>query len=92
METTTNTLPNKLSALIEVAIQDARKLDRIRYSPNHLHYHSPQESWKSPVIPCCEVCDAGAVMAGTLRVIGELNIIPGDFDESTQAKNLRRST
>ena len=52
---------NRPSELIRVAVTDARSLDRSKYSPNAVKYHSPSEKYG-----CC-ICDAGAVMAGTLN-------------------------
>ena len=54
-------LPNTLSALIKVAVHDSRKLDRDQYEPNFYYFHLKPKRRK------CMICDAGAVIAGTLR-------------------------
>ena len=54
--------PAKLSDLIELAIADARRLDRTRYTPMWLTWHRP-----SPRNGKCMVCLGGAVVAGTLE-------------------------
>ena len=66
-------LPNTLSELILVAVNDARKLDRNMYLPNALQYHRP---WPNGA---CEICDAGAVMAGTLKIHRRVQLAPINF-------------
>lgn len=61
-----------LATLIEVALEDAAGLDREKYFPSYAHYHSP-------VGNRCAVCDAGAVMAGTLGSDPLYRAFPGDF-------------
>ena len=53
--------PAKLSDLIELAISDARKLDRDAYIPKGSTWHRPD-----PNNERCAVCLAGIVIAGTL--------------------------
>ncbi len=53
--------PGKLSNLIELAITDARKLDRARYTPMWMTWHRPRRTDGK-----CMVCLAGGVIAGTL--------------------------
>ncbi|MDE2905463.1 MAG: hypothetical protein OXQ28_05195 [Acidobacteriota bacterium] len=53
--------PDKLSDLIELAIADARKLDRYDYAPTWMTWHR-----RNPADGKCMVCLAGAVIAGTL--------------------------
>ena len=65
-------LPNTLSGLIEVAIQDARGLDRKRYLPDG-------GSWHEPVDLECQICLAGVVMAGSLRANPAESKTPGLF-------------
>ena len=57
-------LPNTLSELILVAVADARKLDRHIYYPNWLEFH---KGYKFDERYICQICDAGAVIAGTLK-------------------------
>ena len=65
-----NILPDKLSELIMVAVKDARKLDRTKYKPNARIYHAPLVGGGT-----CRICDAGAVMAGSLNVTYEASFI-----------------
>lgn len=57
-------LPDKLSALICVAVEDLRKVERSKfYTVDMEFWHSPDEADDGR---CC-VCLAGSVMAKTLR-------------------------
>ena len=76
-------LPNTLSALILVAVQDARALDRNTYWPDYSYYHEAH-----PKAGGCTVCDAGAVMAGTLGLDLATSAIPADFPDSVKRKLL----
>ena len=62
--------PARLSDLIELAVADARRLNRNTYSPEHSEWHlagsGPNET--------CQVCLAGCVIAGTLEHGPETNI------------------
>ena len=73
-------LPNKLSALIKVAVNDARKLDHTIYSPDSMSYHDTRRS------DTCYICDAGAVMAGTLHVDRKKEVFPDEFPHSIEIK------
>ena len=53
-------LPDRLSDLIELAVADAQRLDRNTYDPEY-------DSWHEMERLGCDVCFAGAVMAGTLE-------------------------
>ena len=68
-------LPNTLSALIMVAVKDAKKLDRTIYSPDSMLYHDTRHSDK------CYICDAGAVMSGTLQVDRKKSLGPDEFPQ-----------
>lgn len=58
-------LPDKLSDLLELALNDASKLNRDRYSMDSDVWHrNAQERYDGK----CGVCLAGAVMARTLKV------------------------
>ena len=73
-------LPDKLSELIIVAVKDARKLDRNKYCPSFINFHDPDEV--HPSLPrYCLICDAGAVMAGTLQVDFTQSAIPDCFPD-----------
>ena len=61
--------PAKLSDLLELAIADARKLDRRRYTPMWMTWHRPR-----PTDGKCMVCLAGSVIAGTLGCAAEMSI------------------
>ena len=76
-------LPNKLSELIMVAVEDARKLDRKTYWPHYTEYHHAY-----PKSGGCVICDAGAVMAGTLGVGVDTIANPVDFPDSVERKLL----
>ena len=73
-------VPRKLSRVIELAIADARKLDRRRYRPWWTRWHEPAASGE------CTICLAGAVIAGTLGC--PINM-PIDMDEQTAFSNER---
>ena len=62
---TRDVLPDKLSGLIRLAIADAGRLDRDKYTPYFLDYHKPKRLWSGQSDSCC-ICNAGAVIAGTL--------------------------
>ena len=73
-------LPNTLSELIMVAVNDAKKLDRAIYSPDSEFYHDTRHSEN------CYICDAGAVMAGTLQVDRKKVVSPEEFPHSIETK------
>lgn len=54
-------LPNELSALIHIALDDMDTLDRAKFSANARHYIVPDRNGG-----VCEVCLAGGVMAARL--------------------------
>ena len=57
-----------LATLIEVAIEDSLGLDRTLYRPNSVSWHKELTvaTDRDLMEKVCMVCDAGAVMAGTL--------------------------
>jgi hypothetical protein len=57
-------LPNKLSDLIELALNDLEAVEAQpdKYRVNMLNWHEPQEDG------ICEVCFAGAVLANTIKL------------------------
>ena len=63
-------LPNTLSALLRVAIDDANGLNRRKYVPEAILWHVREYG----VNPRCQVCLAGAVMAGTLGIDETQNV------------------
>jgi hypothetical protein len=72
-------LPDKLSALILVALADLTKAER---SPK---YRIDMDVWHVPNSHC-SVCFGGAVMAFSLRVASSVLIEAQDFDTPTQNK------
>ena len=84
---TTTTLPDTLSALIRVAVDDARRLDRDAYRPHWSAWHEPLYDADRPqLIGRCEVCLAGCVIAGTLGQDLQEEAEPSDFDYETGYK------
>ena len=69
-------LPDKLSELIELAVNDARKLDRNKYVPYFGEYHEV-DLIAEPKI--CYICDAGAVIAGTLQADPHVHVAAYDY-------------
>jgi len=70
--------PAKLSDLLDLAIADARRLDRDRYTPTAITWHRPD-----PLENKCMVCLAGSVIAGTLgcEIKASIEIVTSDNDE-----------
>ena len=60
--------PRDLAALIRMAVQDARKLDRLQYEPDAANWHLPGKP--------CLVCFGGAVMVGTFGICSESEFHP----------------
>ena len=74
-----DSLPDKLSELLEVAINDLLSLDRDKYIPIWDQWHTPGQTWRQALaemdenieidskdnIPCA-VCLAGAVIANSV--------------------------
>ena len=58
-----NRPPKRLSDLVELAVNDARRLDRSVYEPRAAVWHTPDVEDPTK----CKVCLAGAVIAGTLH-------------------------
>lgn len=59
--TTLPPIPEKLTDLIELALADAKTLDRDKYIPDAGNWHNPKPSRNT-----CLVCLAGMIMVGTL--------------------------
>ena len=66
--------PSRLSDLIEMAIQDARSLDRDIYEPNAREWHLPTNG-------ICMVCLTGAMIAQTMGEDPETDTEPKDYYE-----------
>jgi hypothetical protein len=77
-----NPLPDKMSALIRLALADLEKAEKDPYHLIRMH------SWHEYEAGYCHVCLAGAVMAGTLKVPASLTVTPKHFDTDTSRKLL----
>lgn len=71
-------LPDTLSDLIDLAIKDARGLDRELYTPDYGEWHT-----YSYLDESCSICLAGAVIAGSLRMSPRRNTHPDHFSHAT---------
>jgi hypothetical protein len=88
-------LPNKPSALIRVAVEDLKQVERHKrlYKVDMDIYHCPlsyfddenNESIPDPKKPCY-VCFAGSVIAKTLKADRTQELNPEDFDSDTYKK------
>ena len=72
-------LPQTMAGLLEVAINDARKLDRSIYLPFHNEWHNPNAGSFF-----CEICLAGSVIAGSLKIAPNLAVSSLAFDKRTE--------
>lgn len=79
-------LPNTLSALIEVALEDLDRAEASRlYEVNMNQWHTPGGHEAGDK---CEVCFAGGVIAFTLDGDIDRPLSPGSFDPATTRKLL----
>lgn len=75
-------LPNKPSALLRLAVNDCKKVQKMKTRKlQMLSWHH----WSS-IDNVCSVCMAGSIMDRTLKVDLKRNIIPADFDFDKQNK------
>lgn len=75
----TKKLPNKLSALILLALDDLKRAERSKKYEVNMHlWHSPNSH--------CNVCFAGGVMAFSLGANSNDLLDPLDFDHDTSRK------
>ncbi len=72
-------LPETMAGLLKVAIIDARKLDRSIYLPYHNDWHDADSS-----AIYCEICLAGSVIAGSLKIAHSMTVSSRSFDERTE--------
>ena len=87
--------PETLSGLIRLAVGDARKLNHELYTPVYSQWHTPEEARCRQV---CNVCLAGAVIAGTLgapahtdvKLLGEEGITDAEWSDALIALNYAR--
>ena len=84
-ETPKSELPtHSLAELIRVAVRDARQLDKAMYYPTASVWHDPDAPTEEhQPAPRCRVCDAGAVMAGTLGGKPNDERAPSDYNNRT---------
>ena len=76
-------LPNKLSDLLEVALEDLGKCEKDeRYFIDMGDWHEPFHGGR------CSVCMTGAVMAKSLDVRSSIQAYPSSFDVDTMNKLL----
>lgn len=76
-------LPNKMSDLIEVALEDLTKVEADqRYRVRMNDWHVPPHSGETR----CAVCFAGAVMAKSLDAAIASESFPDDYEEDTGRK------
>lgn len=66
--------PEKLSDLIDLAIEDARSLNRTVYQPNYTVWHMAEPEY-------CNVCLAGAMLAGTLGEPSDMTTAPEHYSD-----------
>ena len=79
-----NALPETPSALIRLALDDLRKVERDpRYEVWMGYWHT---GTGHPERTRCCVCLAGAVMAGTLGAQPSDALCPGSYDEGTRGR------
>jgi hypothetical protein len=77
-------LPEKLSDLIDLALDDLEKVERDpRYVLKMTVWHS---SLDYDMESRCAVCLAGSVIAKTLEVPPNKSVLPIDFDEHTKVR------
>lgn len=68
-------LPDKLSDLLEVAVNDAKKCGA---DPR---YKLAMQSWHEPRLGVCNVCLAGSVIAKTLKTKTDTYSSPGSYHD-----------
>ncbi len=73
-------LPDTLSALLRLAVADARKVAKLPgYRLEMWSWHFPEKVRGRQV---CSVCMAGAVIANTLQTPRDLECGPGQFEQT----------
>ena len=75
--TSANKLPEKLSDLLQVALEDLRKAEASG------QYRIDMLAWHSPLGEMCHVCLAGAVMAFSLGADITEALVPEDYNAHT---------
>lgn len=78
-------LPKKQSALIRLAVRDAKVIKQNKkYILNMSHWHQPTNNG------ICEVCLAGSVIANTFKVSEKECLDPWDMDQFSSNWNCNR--
>jgi hypothetical protein len=79
-------LPEKASALLRIAVEDARKLQKTK------GFKLNMRDWVAPKGKACEVCMAGAVMVCRLGVRTDRYVMPDstDFEDALECINSMR--
>ena len=95
MTTTTEAPPGKLSDLIELAVTDARKLDRKRYLPWFNDWHANRgPAWETvaggPEDGWCRVCLCGGVLAGRLGASHNRTFVLHDYGDTIEISDGKR--
>lgn len=77
-------LPDKPSELIRLAIADLEKVEKRPdlYTVNMDMWHRPRRGPRET----CAVCLAGAVMAGSLKIPSDHEMLPANFSVDTRDK------
>jgi hypothetical protein len=73
-------LPNKLSALLRIAVADAKAVEKDK------RYRLDMMAWHTPAGAKCSVCMAGATMAKTLTVDIRKDVDPSSLSASTNRR------
>ena len=73
-------LPETMSGLLEAALIDARKLDRVAYYPDAERWHSPDKDGT------CAVCLAGILIAVTFSAPPNKVVVPDSFSADVMRK------
>jgi len=73
-------LPNTLSGLIDIALEDLEKVEKME------SYVVNMGDWHFPSGNKCEVCAAGAVMAMRLGANWNDDLVPSNFDQDAAKK------
>ena len=79
-----DTLPVLLSHLMEAAANEAEKLDRKQYHPSSGNWHAPETRYNGQKV--CEICVAGALIAGRLKAPADCDVNPDFYNHSIETK------
>lgn len=83
MDTIKTKLPDKLSDLLELSLNDCAKVRRSKRYALHMN------GWHGTINGTCYVCMAGAIMAQTLRCSPNTTYLPTDIENKESADGLR---